>query len=241
MSSAAVEWEVFQDALKEVEDAMEMLKADAHGVRHRDRSQAVKQAVATALQQAKAVESAIADMRQADERSVWKRKLMNGRKEVKELQRAAAEIDGVSAKKDALFAGAAQPNSDDPEDPRARVEATSRLLHGQNRSVQRSEMIALETERIGQDTLGTLRGNRETMLRTIDRTEDLRTETTRSRAVITNIKRVMVYGKLTQILIIAVLSLAILLVVYFRWLHTSSGPAPAPAPPAPPSTPTPSS
>ena len=155
--------------MKEAEDAFDMLETDAHGVRHRERSIAVKQAIATAFHQAKAVENAIPEMRQQEERAVWKRKLLAGRKEVKEIERRADQIDGISAKKEKLFHGAEEEGGASSSDPRARVEKTSTMLHGQNKSLSRSEQIGLETERIGHETLNTLHGNRETMHHAIER------------------------------------------------------------------------
>ena len=169
MSAVAVEWEVFQDALKEAEDTLEIFQAEAHGTRHAERSDAAKQSVKTAMQQAKAVDAAIMEVRSAEERAVWKRKILQGKKAVKSIETQAAQLDRLSAKKTKLFEGAPGEEEMEEGDPRARAENTARKLLGQNQSVQRSEMIALESERIGLGTVGTLRSNRDTMLRTIDR------------------------------------------------------------------------
>eukprot|EP01059_Diplonema_ambulator_P005169 TRINITY_DN14913_c0_g1_i1.p1 TRINITY_DN14913_c0_g1~~TRINITY_DN14913_c0_g1_i1.p1 ORF type:complete len:248 (+),score=66.64 TRINITY_DN14913_c0_g1_i1:73-744(+) len=222
MTTVEVEYDEFENLMRTAEEAFNEFKEKAHTEEHQPAMQRVKQEVKAVMRQLKAAEMAIPEIRNGDERGVWRRKLANGRKAVRVLERELAQIDRLDSKKDKLFSSmkAHVEEGDDTEmtEQRAKLLTTSSMLHAQNKSLDRSEAVAIETERLGHNTINSLRGQRETMINIIDKTDTIREEISRSRMIINGIKRTMVYSRMMQFVIIAVLSIAITLVVYFKWL-----------------------
>eukprot|EP01063_Lacrimia_lanifica_P038460 TRINITY_DN8204_c0_g14_i1.p2 TRINITY_DN8204_c0_g14~~TRINITY_DN8204_c0_g14_i1.p2 ORF type:complete len:225 (+),score=97.70 TRINITY_DN8204_c0_g14_i1:98-772(+) len=224
MTAVSVEWDIFEMALREAEDALEAFRDGAYGAEHPTLLSETRTKARECTAQLKAVDAALQELMSPDERAAWKKKLTGGRQSLKGLEKDIQALDSDAAKRARLFDGMKQ-HLGDAEDPdgafslRAQAEGTSRMLHSQNRSLGRSEHLATEGEQSGINTLNTLRRNRDQMLTTIEKTEDLQDELRDTRVVVTGIRRVMVYNRVTQVLIIICLSLGLILTVYFRWMR----------------------
>eukprot|EP01064_Diplonema_japonicum_P019436 TRINITY_DN2814_c2_g1_i1.p1 TRINITY_DN2814_c2_g1~~TRINITY_DN2814_c2_g1_i1.p1 ORF type:complete len:225 (+),score=28.25 TRINITY_DN2814_c2_g1_i1:74-748(+) len=223
MTTVEVEYDEFENMLRSAEEAMEEFRTKAHTEEHQQAMAKVKQEIKGTMRQLKAAEIAIPEIRNGEERGVWRRKLANGRKSVRMLERDLSRMDRLDAKKEKLFSEMKTHMNEDEDgfemtEQRTKAVSTSRMLHSQNASLDRSEQIAADTERLGHNTINSLRSQRETMVTIIDKTEGIREDVSRSRIIISGIKRTMVYSKMMQFVIIAILTIAISLVIYFKWL-----------------------
>ncbi|KAJ9461742.1 vesicle transport v-SNARE 11 [Diplonema papillatum] len=222
MTTVSVEWDEYNDVLRDAEDAVEKFKLEAHGVRHKEGHEGAKVAVKEASDSLKRVETALGDLRTSDEKTAWRKKAAAARKQLRDLSREVAQLDRLDAKKDKLFSGMKNHLGEhelEETSDRARALRTSRSLDQQNQSLLRSEQVAVDTERLGHQTINSLRSQRETMHHIIDTTGEINEEVSRSRALVSSMKRTFAYNRLTQALIILVLLIAISLTVYIRWIR----------------------
>eukprot|EP01060_Flectonema_neradi_P022994 TRINITY_DN3121_c0_g2_i1.p1 TRINITY_DN3121_c0_g2~~TRINITY_DN3121_c0_g2_i1.p1 ORF type:complete len:281 (+),score=56.39 TRINITY_DN3121_c0_g2_i1:89-844(+) len=249
MTTVAAEYDAFAATLRDAEEALRIFKEESHGPKHKECCLDVRKAIKACNQALKMAELAIPEIQNTAERAVWRRKVAGAHKEIRAIERDMTTLDSTRAKKSTLFSGMKDHldvgedlemgEEEDLTPSRKKSIETNKLLRNQNKSVERSEQIAIESERLGQDTVHHLRRQRETMMHTIDTTQEISENMTRSKVLVTTLKRAFVYNRLMQILIIIALLTIICLIIYFKWLQSDSPqvvvvPGTAPPVPSPP-------
>ena len=230
MTTVAAEYDSFEATLRDAEEALRVFREESHGSRHKECCGEVRKTLKTCNNALKMTELAIPQIQNTAERAVWRRKTAGARKDIRAIEREMSTLDSTKAKKETLFSGmkdhlddgSEMETAEDLSPSRQKSIETNKLLRNQNKSAERSEHIAIESERLGQDTVHHLRRQRETMLHTIDTTHEISENMTRSKVLVTTLKRAFVYNRLMQILIIIALLTIICLIIYFKWLHSDA-------------------
>jgi len=105
-----------------------------------------------------------------------------------------------------------------PPDPRRVVLEGRSILERTSDSIARSQAVAIETEQIGNEVVGELGTQRETLLRTKSRLVDTDVEISRSRKILRSMYLNMIYNKLILIgiIIVEVCILGVLIYLKFK-------------------------
>lgn len=92
------------------------------------------------------------------------------------------------------------------------------ILERTNQSVLRAEMVSRESEAIGQEVIGELGEQRESLVRTRDRLDGTNHDLKRTRVILRSINRRLLTNKCMLIFIIILEIFILLIVVYFRFI-----------------------
>lgn len=103
-------------------------------------------------------------------------------------------------------------------DPRRTVIEGQRCLERTADSIARSTQVAVETEQIGNEVIGELGTQRETLQRTKGRLTDTDVEISRSRKILRSMYINMIYNKLILIGIIILEVLFLGIIVYWKYI-----------------------
>ncbi|XP_030369221.1 vesicle transport through interaction with t-SNAREs homolog 1B [Scaptodrosophila lebanonensis] len=95
-------------------------------------------------------------------------------------------------------------NNRDHDQQQHLVVDTYRVLHNMKNSLDRSNQIASETEQIGTEVLSDLGTQRESLLRTTDRLENIDHEMSEAQRTIRKLSRSVLHNKIVLILIIVI-------------------------------------
>eukprot|EP00755_Sulcionema_specki_P017090 Sspe_Gene.10862::Locus_3662_Transcript_1_1_Confidence_1.000_Length_766::g.10862::m.10862/K08493/VTI1; vesicle transport through interaction with t-SNAREs 1 len=206
-------FESYQEIVKEAESELLTLP-DCTKEEKKELGSTIRSELQRAYAQIRRCESEITALPN-EERPTWRTRVQQEKRRLRGMEKELTQAL-KSEKRESLLGSMKEHLDSGDEGDRAR--RTARMLHSQGKSIERSERIGEQTEEVGLEIIGNLRGQRETLLHAIDMTDQTRVETTRSRAMVTRLRKNLAYNRLTQILIIVVLLVAISLVVYFRWV-----------------------
>jgi len=115
-------------------------------------------------------------------------------------------------------------------DQKTRLLVGSERLQGARERLNDTRRLAHETEELGVDTLVDMKKQREQLEKARDRLDEVDSNVTRARQVLAAMSRRVVTNKLILLFIILILTAAIAIVVYFKWIRKTSPPTPSVAP-----------
>lgn len=104
-------------------------------------------------------------------------------------------------------------------DPRRTVLEGQRALERTSDSIARSTAVAIETEQIGNEVIGELGTQRETLVRTKTRLVDTDVEISRSRKILRSMYINMIYNKIILLGIIVIEVLILAIIIYWKWFR----------------------
>jgi vesicle transport through interaction with t-SNAREs protein 1 len=104
-------------------------------------------------------------------------------------------------------------------DPRRTVLEGQRTLERTSDSIARSTAVAIETEQIGNEVIGELGTQRETLVRTKGRLVDTDVEIGRSRKILRLMYMNMIYNKLILVGIIIIEVIVLGIIIYMKWIR----------------------
>jgi len=104
-------------------------------------------------------------------------------------------------------------------DPRRTVLEGQRALERTSDSIARSTAVAIETEQIGNEVIGELGTQRETLVRTKGRLVDTDVEISRSRKILRSMYMNMIYNKLILLGIIVIEVLVLMILIYWKFIR----------------------
>lgn len=93
------------------------------------------------------------------------------------------------------------------------------ILERTNQSVLRAEMVSRESEAIGQEVIGELGEQRESLVRTRDRLDGTNDDLKKTRVLLRSINRRLLTNKCLLIFIIVLEIVVLLAVIYIRFIH----------------------
>ncbi|CAO3678318.1 unnamed protein product [Umbelopsis ramanniana] len=137
----------------------------------------------------------------------------------RDLRRATAKVPS-SSNREELFGGL---ESGDGDLDASTVDQRSRLLTGtdrlgeSSRRLQDSHRLALETENVGINILGTLKGQRETILRSRDTLTEADSHIDKASKTLKGMARRMATNKMITVAIILVLIALIVLIIWSKF------------------------
>jgi len=135
----------------------------------------------------------------------------------RDLQRAAATSS--NATKDDLFAGASQDYQVQFLDQRSKLLVGNEKLGQTSDRLTNAQRIANQNEQIGTAVLTDLHGQRQQLMRTSNRLDEVDDNVKTSRTILTGMARRVATNKLILALIIVLLIGAIALIIYMKWLR----------------------
>eukprot|EP01062_Namystynia_karyoxenos_P013901 TRINITY_DN14997_c0_g1_i1.p1 TRINITY_DN14997_c0_g1~~TRINITY_DN14997_c0_g1_i1.p1 ORF type:complete len:250 (+),score=85.99 TRINITY_DN14997_c0_g1_i1:75-752(+) len=212
------------ELVAEAQDVLGDLRAYSRGERQ-SRAAAVRGALRRANEVLRHAQAAAGDA-PPPERAALRQRAQSQRKQVRAVEKELSTLlrAPADAAREELLGGAGADSDgerNDPNDPEARrsLEAGAAALGGQSASIDRSERVAEQSEMIGHNIVGNLRQQRDTIGRSIDTTRQTAEELGTSQGHIGALRRALFYGFVMQVLLVLVLVLAIVLLIYFRWVR----------------------
>jgi len=137
----------------------------------------------------------------------------------RDLQKAASTASNSLSNRDDLFAGASQDYQAQFLDQRSTLLSGNERLGQTSDRLQNAHRIAVQNEQIGTQVLGELHGQRQQILRTGTKLDEVDAHVTTSRTILSGMARRIATNKLILAFIICLLIAAISGIVYVKWIH----------------------
>jgi len=143
-----------------------------------------------------------------------------------DIQKAKKDLQRVSnvssnSIRDELMSGANQDYQVQFLDQRSGLLAGTEKLNNTTDRVQNAHRIALQTEQIGTEVLGNLHGQRNQIIKGIERLDSVDDNMKQSNTILTGMARRVVTNKIILLFIILVLLGIIGMIVYLKWIRPS--------------------
>jgi len=144
-------------------------------------------------------------------------------------------IHDYLTEREALFASSADDFQNRKQESRSAALSNLEKLKEADQRIGNSRRLVSQSEEVGTSTIVEIKRQNESLLRNINSMETVHDTMDTSRSLIFQMTTTVLKNKLVLVGIIIVLLIAIGLVVYFKWIHSSSSPSqPPPSEPPPP-------